>query len=93
MMSHLSIDAQGCVLCCAPDTEVVTQEGGKERTCELIDIPGHAKVRGTATQFYSAAKAVLFLVDAVDFMAQKTSVAEHLYEVDFTQKVLARPLL
>ena len=46
-----------------------------------MDIPGHPKVRGTAAQFFSSAKAVVFLVDAVDFMAQKTAVAEHLFEV------------
>ncbi len=57
------------------------QEKSKDTSFELIDIPGHPKVRGKAVQFYSTARAVLFLVDAVDFMAQKTMVAEHLYEV------------
>lgn len=57
------------------------KERSKDLAFELIDIPGHPKVRGKAAQFYSTARAVLFLVDAVDFMAQKTMVAEYLFEV------------
>lgn len=52
-----------------------------QRSVEVVDIPGHPKVRGEATRFYARTKAILFLVDAVDFMAQKTAVAEQLYEV------------
>ena len=48
---------------------------------ELVDIPGHPKVRGKAADFYSRARNILFLVDAVEFMGQKTEVAEQLFEV------------
>ena len=57
------------------------QDRSKEISFELIDVPGHPKVRGKGVQLYNTARAILFLVDAVDFMAQKTMVAEHLYEV------------
>ena len=54
---------------------------GAGKVVDLVDVPGHPKVRGKAVQFYSRATKIMFLVDAVDFMAQKTDVAEQLYEV------------
>lgn len=38
-------------------------------------------MRGKAADFYSRAQKILFLVDAGDFMGQKTEVAEQLFEV------------
>ena len=52
-----------------------------DKSVKLVDIPGHPKLMRSAPQFYGEASAIIFLVDAVDFMAQKTGVAELLYEV------------
>lgn len=55
--------------------------GGSKKAFELVDVPGHPKVRGTASQFFGRTRKIVFLVDAVEFMGQKSDVAEQLYEV------------
>lgn len=61
---------------------------GKEVAYEVIDVPGHPRVRYQAGQYYKTVDKVLFLVDAVDFMAQKSLLAEHLYEVKLSCRFL-----
>ena len=64
-------------------------QGSAGKVVDLVDVPGHPKVRGKAVQFYNRAMKIMFLVDAVDFMAQKTDVAEQLYEVHFPASIRA----
>ena len=60
---------------------VLSWQGQGGKVVDLVDVPGHPKVRGKAQQFYGRTRSIVFLVDAVDFMAQKSEVAEQLYEV------------
>ncbi|KAK9828645.1 hypothetical protein WJX72_001279 [[Myrmecia] bisecta] len=51
------------------------------KSVQLVDIPGHPRVRSKFEQYVDRASCIVFLVDSVDFMPQKTDVAEQLYEV------------
>ena len=56
-------------------------QGHKTASFLLVDVPGHPKVRGQAAGYYRAARCIIFVVDAVEFLGQKAEVAEQLYEV------------
>ena len=43
---------------------------------QLVDIPGHPKIRGRFRKYTEQTRAIVFVVDSVDFMPQKTDIAE-----------------
>jgi signal recognition particle receptor subunit beta len=46
------------------------------RPVQLVDVPGHPRVRGQAERYAGRAAGVVFVVDSVDFMPRKTEAAE-----------------
>lgn len=46
------------------------------RPVQLVDVPGHPRVRGAADRYADRAAGVVFVVDSVDFMPRKTEAAE-----------------
>jgi len=42
----------------------------------LVDIPGHPRVRRNFERFVDSARGIIFVVDAVDFLPNKTETAE-----------------
>lgn len=51
-------------------------QAAKGSTAQLVDVPGHAKVRSRFESYMQDARGVIYVVDSVDFMGQKTAVAE-----------------
>ena len=43
---------------------------------QMVDVPGHPKVRSRFQKYIQDAKGIVYVVDSVDFMAQKTASAE-----------------
>ena len=46
------------------------------RPVHLVDVPGHPKVRNRFEGYVNDARGVVFVIDSVDFMGQKTAIAE-----------------
>lgn len=70
----------GCC-CCYRDlgTQLINNavlQVNKGSAVQLVDIPGHAKVRSRFESYIQDARGVVYVVDSVDFMGQKTAVAE-----------------
>ncbi|PHJ22870.1 signal recognition particle receptor beta subunit protein, partial [Cystoisospora suis] len=64
-------------------------DGGEEGTSvfpEIVDFPGHARLRTLSAPYVEQAAAIVFLVDAADKAALKVA-AEQLYEL-FTNRLL-----
>ncbi|PSC68940.1 signal recognition particle receptor subunit beta-like [Micractinium conductrix] len=51
------------------------------RPVQLVDIPGHPRLRGQLERHAERAAGVVFVLDSVDFMPKKTETAEQLLEV------------
>ena len=68
-------------LLCWHSLQASVSTQGRIQEVEIIDIPGHPRVRGEAQNYFSKVSRIVFMVDAVDFMTQKSSLAEHLFEV------------
>ena len=67
-----------------------------QRQLELVDIPGHERLRQTALDRYKAgARGLLFVVDSTTVQKQLKDVAEYLYTVltEPTVAALRPPLL
>ena len=43
---------------------------------QLVDVPGHPKIRSHFRKYADQTRAIVFVVDSVDFMPQKTDIAE-----------------
>ena len=46
------------------------------RPLDLVDIPGHPRVRGAVDRYAKSAAGLVFVLDSVDFMPKKTEAAE-----------------
>ena len=57
------------------------KRGVVRKQTHLVDLPGHPRLRGMLDKHAQGARAVVFVVDAVDFTAQRRAVAEHLFAV------------
>lgn len=65
---------QGTVASIKENDAVVTLGG---RSVRIVDIPGHPRVRGAALAAYAPqASKILFVINSVDFMAQRGDTAE-----------------
>ena len=54
----------------------VVLQAQQAKPVHLIDVPGHPKVRNQFQGYLNSARGIVFVVDSVDFMGQKTAVAE-----------------
>ncbi|KAI5073674.1 hypothetical protein GOP47_0011687 [Adiantum capillus-veneris] len=54
---------------------------GKAKTVRLSDFPGHMKLRAKLDEYLKEAGAIIFLVDAADFIPNVRANAEYLYDV------------
>ena len=61
--------------------EVRSEKLGKSKRARLVDLPGHPRLRAKLDRYANGAKAIVFVVDAVDFTSQRRAVAEHLFEI------------
>ena len=61
--------------------EVRSEKLGKSKRARLVDLPGHPRLRAKLDRYANGAKAIIFVVDAVDFTSQRRAVAEHLFEI------------
>ena len=61
--------------------EVRSETLGKSKRARLVDLPGHPRLRAKLDRSANGAKAIVFVVDAVDFTSQRRAVAEHLFEI------------
>ena len=52
------------------------EQAHKVKPVQLVDVPGHPKVRGRFERHIDGSRGIIFVVDSVDFMGQKTTVAE-----------------
>lgn len=52
-----------------------TQDGGKEKTVHMIDLPGHPRLESYFFKNITAARGIIFVVDSIDFMPNKEEVA------------------
>lgn len=55
---------------------VQAADGAAKKPFQLVDIPGHPRVRGQMDRHADRAAGVVFVVDSVDFMPRKTEAAE-----------------
>ena len=51
-------------------------QGGKATTVQLVDVPGHPRVRQDFERYVAGARGIVFVVDALDFLPHKTETAE-----------------
>lgn len=65
-------------------------QGTKAKAIQLIDIPGHPRVRHKFEEYTDRTRGIVFVVDAAEFLTQKTLIAEQLYEVLAHQKIARR---
>ena len=60
-----------------PVTSMLLGEQAQEvKPVKIVDVPGHPKVRGRFLEHIDGARGIVYVVDSVDFMGQKTTVAE-----------------
>jgi len=55
----------------------VALQAQKVKPVHIVDVPGHPKVRNRFEGYIHDARGIVFVVDSVDFMGQKTAVAEY----------------
>ncbi|KAI7898954.1 signal recognition particle receptor beta subunit-domain-containing protein [Cokeromyces recurvatus] len=58
-----------------------------KKTFELIDIPGHERVRYRYTDFLPVTRSIIFVIDSTSISRQIRPVAEYLYDI------LAKPIV
>ncbi|GMJ12534.1 hypothetical protein like AT5G05670 [Hibiscus trionum] len=54
---------------------------GKIKPVHLVDVPGHSRLRPKLDDFLPQAAGIVFVVDAVEFLPNCSSVSEYLYDV------------
>ncbi|KAK8614279.1 hypothetical protein V6N13_122643 [Hibiscus sabdariffa] len=77
---------QGTVTSMEPNegTFVLNSENnkkGKIKPVHLVDVPGHSRLRPKLDDFLPQAAGIVFVVDAVEFLPNCSSVSEYLYDI------------
>ncbi|KAK8998018.1 hypothetical protein V6N11_012551 [Hibiscus sabdariffa] len=54
---------------------------GKIKPVHLVDVPGHSRLRPKLDDFLPQAAGIVFVVDAVEFLPNCSSVSEYLYDI------------
>ncbi|KAL2484320.1 signal recognition particle binding [Forsythia ovata] len=58
-----------------------TTKKGKVKPVHLVDVPGHSRLRPKLDDFLPQAAAIVFVVDAVEFLPNCRAASEYLYDV------------
>jgi len=61
----------------------------RKKTLRVVDIPGHPRIRPQYREYFSEAKAVVFVIDASTISRNGAAVAEHLHQILHTFMSLA----
>lgn len=74
-----------------PPAELLSPQSPAARPVNLVDIPGHPRVRDTWLAWEKSAQGIVFLVDAVDFLPHKSAIAECVwwFKLEGLHKVLS----
>ena len=66
-----------------PCTTPLCMQGTRARSVQLVDVPGHPRVRHKFEQYMRTARGVVFVLDADEssFLSQRTETAEQLLDV------------
>lgn len=72
-----------------------TTKRGKFKPVNLIDVPGHSRLRPKLDEYLPQAAGLVFVVDAVEFLPNVRAAAEYLYDILTKASVIKRkiPLL
>ncbi|CAI9767928.1 unnamed protein product [Fraxinus pennsylvanica] len=72
-----------------------TTKKGKLRPVHLVDVPGHSRLRPKLDDFLPQAAAIVFVVDAVEFLPNCRAASEYLYDILIKANVVKKkiPLL
>lgn len=57
------------------------KKGIVRKAVNVVDLPGHPRLRAKLDHYVAGARGVIFVVDAVEFTAQRRAVAEQLFDV------------
>ncbi|KAF3431237.1 hypothetical protein FNV43_RR25967 [Rhamnella rubrinervis] len=56
-------------------------KNGKKKPIHLVDVPGHSRLRPKLDEFLPQAAAIIFVVDALEFLPNCRTASEYLYDV------------
>ncbi|KFM23894.1 Signal recognition particle receptor subunit beta [Auxenochlorella protothecoides] len=90
--TNLASDKASARASSPPPAELLSPQSPAARPVNLVDIPGHPRVRDTWLAWEKSAQGIVFLVDAVDFLPHKSAIAEQLYDVLTHPSVVGRRL-
>lgn len=71
-----AVDAAAVVRCPRVQAAAASAGASAPRPVQLVDIPGHPRLRGQLERHAERAAGVVFVLDSVDFMPKKTETAE-----------------
>ncbi|XP_010467710.1 PREDICTED: signal recognition particle receptor subunit beta [Camelina sativa] len=54
---------------------------GKVKPVHLVDVPGHSRLRSKLEEYLPRAAAIVFVVDALEFLPNIRAVSEYLYDI------------
>nr|GLL44379.1 signal recognition particle receptor subunit beta-like [Ipomoea trifida] len=58
-----------------------TTKKGKIKPVHVVDVPGHSRLRPKLEEFLPQAAAIVFVVDAVEFLPNCRAASEYLYDI------------
>ncbi|XP_051114392.1 uncharacterized protein LOC127240012 [Andrographis paniculata] len=58
-----------------------TSKKGKVKPVHIVDVPGHSRLRPKLDEFLLQAAAMVFVVDAVEFLPNVRAASEYLYDI------------
>ena len=65
----------------APLILIAVVQGHRTRLVDIVDVPGHPRVRGRFAEHIDSACGLVLVVDSADFLPHKAEIAEQLLEV------------
>mmetsp|Transcript_8505 Transcript_8505/g.17631 ORF Transcript_8505/g.17631 Transcript_8505/m.17631 type:complete len:255 (+) Transcript_8505:201-965(+) len=72
---------RGTVTSQQPNEATFALPGTKGPTVNMVDMPGHSRLRSLVDKRLPSARAIIFMVDAVDFMPTARTTADLLYDL------------
>ncbi|KAG9145383.1 hypothetical protein Leryth_008303 [Lithospermum erythrorhizon] len=72
-----------------------TTQKGKIKPVHVVDVPGHSRLRSKLDEFLPQSAAIVFVVDAVEFLPHCRAASEYLYDILTKASMIKRkiPLL
>lgn len=65
---------------------------GKLKPIHLVDVPGHSRLRPKLDEFLPQAAAIVFVVDALEFLPNCRAASEYLYDILTSASVVKRKI-